>query len=503
MHAHGDTRGLRWISTQRLCSLLAFLMLVLGGTLFIQFVSERHNLYVAIAILLFVPALLLALPFAVRQVGRKLWALRKQLAWWHAVWLLVFCSALVYRTRESGAVTEEPVDAWAFFRITLVTTTAFILMARLALRLTPWVNSLFRGLVGALGVFALVSVSSTLWSIYPALTLYKSLEYLVDVALIAAILVSVRSPNAFKSLFDWTWTLYGFLVASVWLGALVWPGQALIRSVGLIGVQLYGVVPNIHANTVGECGAILAIVAFSRLLARSRGVRELAWNMLVLSASLATLVMSQTRSAIAGFMLGVLVVMVASKRCGVAAALVMSVILLLVTTDAASLFVAYSQRGQSPELLQSLSGRLPWWKLSWEKFLDQPLTGYGAYAGGRFAVLAELGQSEAASVHNSYLEIVLGTGILGLGPVLVALFGTWLILIRRLRTYSLSSFDRPFIVEALGVLTVVTVRSFFTSGLVWNHSIVFLLIVGYAELLRRRPMDGGTSAQYSVSPAGG
>jgi len=41
-------------------------------------------------------------------------------------------------------------------------------------------------------------------------------------------------------------------------------------------------------------------------------------------------------------------------------------------------------------------------------------------------------------------------------------------------------------VEAVGILGIVTARSFFTDLLVWHAPLAFLLVLGYAELLRRQ-----------------
>src|SRR5207245_1826944 len=85
----------------------------------------------------------------------------------------------------------------------------------------------------------------------------------------------------------------------------------------------------------------------------------------------------------------------------------------------------YMLRGQSTELVHSLSGRLDWWESAWSKILERPWLGYGAYAGGRFVVLAQFGDMETSSIHNSYVEAVLGSGILGVLPLLAALAGAW------------------------------------------------------------------------------
>jgi hypothetical protein len=75
---------------------------------------------------------------------------------------------------------------------------------------------------------------------------------------------------------------------------------------------------------------------------------------------------------------------------------------------------------------------------------------------------------------------------MGLIPVLVALLGTWWLLIRSVRSRSLELSEWQLAVEALGVLSVVSVRSFITTHLIWHPSLQFLVVLGYAELLRRQ-----------------
>ena len=86
-------------------------------------------------------------------------------------------------------------------------------------------------LVGLVAGYALLSLTSTIWSSYRFWTLYKSTEYLVDIALLAAIVATLRTPNQFKSLFDVTWLLLSALIGTVWLGMLIWPADALIPGI--------------------------------------------------------------------------------------------------------------------------------------------------------------------------------------------------------------------------------------------------------------------------------
>jgi O-antigen ligase len=457
-------------------------MLALGSVL--TFIVQRLGVLAGFLSLLLIPLFVFILPMALRQAVGLISALRARLAWWHGLWLLIFLSGLVFRVRTSEAIKEAPVDTFAAYRIALVGIVVFVLGVRLVLRQTAWVGPLFRGLPGVLSAYALVCVASTAWSAYPAWTLYRSLEYWVDVALIAAILTSVASAEIYKTLFDWTWGAYILLLFCVWAGVLVWPTEALQPSPGVIGIQISGVIPTLASNSVGETGAVLAIVALARLLPSSGSARDRTLYSLLFLAGLVTLVLSQTRSAIAGFLLGVALLLLFTRR----AALLVSAILAglaVLASSTGGLLWEYFLRGQNPEQFASLTGRVNWWEFGWHEFSKNPLTGLGAYT-ARFEVLAKIGESETSTIHNTYVEVIVGTSFCGLVPVLVVLFATWWILVRCLRNYPRNSRDRGMALEAVAVLAVVSVRSLFSTQLIWHPSLIFLLSVGYAEFLRRQ-----------------
>ncbi len=427
----------------------------------------------------------LVLLAAFRQADRSIATLIRSFTWWQGLWLFLFLSGLVFRRREVQAIRETPVDFWAAYRIVLVSATAFVLLVRLALRQTDWIRSLLRGLVGALAIYALVSVASTFWSVYPAWTLYRSVEYLVGVALLGAILAAVPSTDRYKRLFDWTWVLLGGLLMTVWAGAMAWPEEAWIRGGELLQVRIAGVLPALDQNSVGEYAAFLAIVALTRLQFLTRG-RGQAFYWLLLIFGLVTLVLSQTRVAIVGFLLGALLVLFLSKRRGVIVFLVLMAILLFSLSNSAEVLRTLWQRGDSPAGLATLSGRLPVWELAWKKFSERPVTGYGAYAGGRFVVGPLVGTGWTSTL-NTYVEILLGTSIWALIPLLAALAGAWYVLVQAVRSTSpLQPSERQLSIEALGVLAILTARSFFSDPLIWHPALVFLLVVGYAEFLRRQ-----------------
>lgn len=422
---------------------------------------------------------------AVGQGTRNITALLKSVAWWQWLWLLLFMSQLVLRQRTTQEIQDTAVDAWAAYRIVLVATTALVLVIRLALRRPAWLGSLFRGLVGALTVYVAISVASTLWSGHPLWTLYKSVEYLVDVVLLAATLATVRSAEAYRTFFNWTWALFGLLVAASWFGVLAWPTLALLPTGGLVPIRLYGVMPLIDCDALGEYAAMLAVIAFSRLLIERGGRPQRAWYFLVCAVGLVTLVLSQTRSALAGFLLAVLLVLISSKRKAITAFVAWAGATVLYVGSVTGHLWEVLSRGESEKTFAGASGRVEMWQYTWHEVLKSPIWGAGAYS-TRFGPLAQLRLPQLTNSLNTYADVLYGVGIVGLIPVLVAFWGTWWFLIRSLRNPSLASPERRMAVEAVGVLSVVSVRSFFTTHLIWHDSLQFLVVLGYAEFLRRQ-----------------
>ena len=460
--------------------------LILAQALAVRFALDQFPVSAAFAALALTSAFLLAAPEAFRKITSSVKALGKRLTWWHGLWLLLLLSDLVFRVRDTASIEEDPVDFWAMYRMGLIACAGFVLLARVAMGRSEWIRSLSMGIVRALTVYCAISLISTLWSIYPSWTFYKSVEYFVDVAVLAAILTQVKSIEGFKSLFDWTWMLMSCLMGTVWMGILLWPDLAFSHDPGMVGTQIVGVMPQISANGVGELSAVLSMVSLSRILVRGGSRAGRGFYMMMFAASAATMLMAQTRSALMAFVFGVAVLLFFSKRVGVTTFLVVLVAMLVLQTSAADFMWKYFLRGQDQERFENLSGRTSWWAFGWKKYLERPLTGYGGYAGGRFATLAEIDSGTTSSLHNTYFEVLLGTGPLGVIPVVVALIGTWWLLLKALARSVGMALEKQLILEALAVLALVTLRSVFTSHLIWHPSLSFLLVFGFAEFLRRK-----------------
>ena len=413
-----------------------------------------------------------------------------RLRWWHWLWFLVFVSGLTFRERDIDTIQDAPVDFWAGWRICLMALVAVVLLGRLASRESDWVPGLLRGLLAGVFLYGLTSLISTLWSVYPMWTLYRSLEYLVDVALLAAIVGTARTVDEIKSLFDWTWLFSALLLVTVWLGVVLRP-EAVSTGVGLIGIQIQGVLPQIASNGVGDLGSILLIVAATRLLFRNHH-RSVYW--LVCLAALPTLVLAQSRSPATGAVLGLLAVFVLARRFGLLALVGLAAAALMLLTNAEAVVQRAFLRGQDAQLFNSLSGRVDYWTFALPLLREHPLLGLGGYAAGRFAVLGPFGDPGNSSIHNAWLEILLGVGVIGLLPFLATFLGIWPNLLQP-DTGSTPSLATELRIETVGIFVLLCFRSIFTVEFMWHPPLAFFLVLGYAELLRRGRLEGTCAAQ--------
>jgi O-antigen ligase len=205
--------------------------------------------------------------------------------------------------------------------------------------------------------------------------------------------------------------------------------------------------------------------------------------MLVLA--LGVLIFSQTRSAILGVVLATVVIFGVGKRFGLfmfAAAACLLVFLSAELLDSVQVFFA---RGQDTQMISSLSGRTVWWSAVLQKVAERPVIGFGAFSGGRFVALVGF-SPQTSSVHNDFLEILAGSGAVGLMIAASLFCRTIWRAVKNALTVSAQSPEGQLAIEAAAVLAVLAVRSMFTTTVFWHPPLSFLLVLGYTTLLARQ-----------------
>jgi hypothetical protein len=500
------------LSSRGLRLLFGFVALGVSLSLITAYVSahfESLGVPGALCLLVLLPPMGVLALVGLRQGARYFSEFWATWTFGHGLIFLLYISTFVFRVRDVNAAKGEPLDAWSLLRLGPEAIVAGFLIIRLISRRSDWMKSLFQGIIGALATYGLVCTLSSVWSVYHTWTLYKSIEFLLDLSVMAAILASVRNVKQLRSILNWIWALYAVELLWVWTCAALWPSLSFDEG------RLSGFWPVAASNSIGASASVICIIALARFLNRQAQRAERAWYALLFVFCFVSLLASQTRNAMAGLAFGAVLVLICEKRfriglVAMAAVMARLIYVCISVTSWPSLsqlpavlfgprMAEFLARTQTESQIEGLSSRVDWWSFAWQQFMHHPFTGLGAYAAGKFAVLGKLGVGTASQMHSDWMEVLAGTSLWGLIPFLVALVWCWVVLVRSWRDRSLPADERLLLTEVIAVLGVITLRSFFNVELSWHAPLLYFGVIGYAEFLRRKRKEQAFARAGSLS----
>ncbi len=372
--------------------------------------------------------------------------------------LLMAVSTLVFRGRSADELAYSPLDPAAQFRVLCVALA--MILAALALISRPLaVPSNGRATSLPIRVFFLYVVVVFLGapqSFSLALTGYRGIELLAGVMVIVGARHLVGDEAADRLGAVLYWFTVGLLL-SVWIGYLVAPDQAIVylsNQESPIPFQIRGLFPSYSANGVGTLGVLLTFWSLGRLrrIASPRRSQQVL-GYAVAALGLFSLVLAQYRTGYGAFIVGLLVYLLLGRRWLLATGVLL--VLVAVIAKSPSTFLEQAEpfllRGQTTEQASTLSSRIDFWTAAVPVWEESPLIGKGLLTGTRFEVLAPLGYTYTSGIHSTWVEALVGTGVIGL----VLLFSSFLIAYKRAYLRALRSTD---LVPVL-LLTVLGVRS--------------------------------------------
>jgi O-Antigen ligase len=372
--------------------------------------------------------------------------------------LLLLASSLVWRVRTTDDIAADPLDAAGQIRVGcvglagLLALTALVWPSRAETRAgrSPLPFRLY-------GAYVLVVFAGAPLSVQPLLTAYRG----VELATAVLVLLAARQSVGLEAIGRIGTTLYWFLVAmvgSVWAGVLLFPTlavQPLLNEAAPVHWNIVGVYPSVASNGVGTLGVTLTIWS----LARARpggGGRALrpALAYALAAVGVVTLLASQYRTGYGALAVGVAVLLALRNRRMLLVAILLgtAIWLAFLGPQLVEQAAPFLLRGQTTEEARGLTSRVEWWEASIPVWQKSPLIGRGLLTGTRFEVLARLGLRDTGGIHSTWVEVLVGTGLIGLGLLLAAAA----VSVRRALTLALSPGGA---VLPLLLLTVMLVRS--------------------------------------------
>ena len=265
------------------------------------------------------------------------------------------------------------------------------------------------------------AVFSTLWSASAVATLGKAVEISTACLIVLKTMSGPDPLFRLKRLFNWYLLISGTLVAIATIGHVVAP-DVFSSGVHRITGPLLG------SNSVSKGAALLSIVFLARALERQHPDAKKTGLFILYLVTGGIAVYALGRTAIVIFAVGS--AMLLTRRKFLVSSLLLFPAAFLTYGIFEQVIFSYLSRGQSLEDLYALSGREVLWEWGWDAFFENPFAGFGFGVGSRVVLtkFAVRNYSDTiSSLHNGLVEIVLGTGLIGLSLVGSSfLYGLWL-----------------------------------------------------------------------------
>ncbi len=245
-----------------------------------------------------------------------------------------------------------------------------------------------------------VCVLSAVWSILPEYSLYRGVEAMVMI--LAAFVALAYAPDFRKA-----------------------ERMALIISWLVIAMSIYVnfktkefglTVRFFHTNSYTATAAMVFMYCFGEYFIAGRDRRRLLFRNGLAAAGVVAL--GTSGGTLLATMASILFLAILYRNTllvtlGLGLGVVILAIAVFGEIDVTVLFPYLFPDKRESEVMD-LGGRLRMWAAFWEYFLDSPVTGHG------FGVIStERGRLFASDPHNSIIAVIVGTGTLGLLPVLV------------------------------------------------------------------------------------
>lgn len=383
--------------------------------------------------------------------------------WWESVKrnpfvaLLIFLSvAAVFLGTPRGAkmLVGDPVDSVRTLRIIVLTVMG---AAAIFGNLFNSNRSHSSGSLGWMVLYALLAMFSAVYSKIPLLSLYKGFEVAAFVVLGLYIGTILHTWRDIEDIVNIMLFAMWYLVVSALIGAIVWPSEAwpTMLMQDSMAFALNGVFPSILSSTLAPMAGILASCCLCWLFHPTKTAGKMGLRVVFLAA-LVCMVFAHSRTAILAFVLAAFFIFMCFRRTGLA---IITISLGLIGYLTGNL-VSYMMRGNPAGVFTSLSGRTLFWPLVIEKVVQSPLFGHGFYASQRFM----FGSGAISSVDNTYLEVLLGLGVIGVMVLILAVLGVGRNLWRSRPTFSGKEITDPyFIWTELAVIFLFLLMKSFTG----------------------------------------
>ncbi|MBV6467364.1 MAG: hypothetical protein DCC43_15010 [Candidatus Brocadia sp.] len=335
------------------------------------------------------------------------------------VFILLFVSLFLSGGEASG-LSVDTLDNSRFLKIGLLIGLAGISWCEIVLR---GVHLKENGLgLAVMLLFSIVAMISSIYSSNKLLSFWKGFEVFASILVFLFFSSYIQKLEDIENFLNILWLILFFLVITALVGGVLDPHHAFVKQkygVGAQAFEYWGIFPRLNPNSLAQLGTIVGGVGL--VTARySKRHKDAVCALAIASFGLIALILSHSRTSLFSFLIVTIFIFFCGRRKISSFILFVFSLVIITTFGGGKLITEYVMRGQSSELFFSMSGRTYFWDYVWHAIKVSPIFGHGYYAGHRQLNLGRI-QLECSSVDNTYLEVLVDLGVVGLTILLTAL----------------------------------------------------------------------------------
>jgi len=421
-------------------------------------------------------------------------------------WGLMFLATGLWVTRTGAVTGVGSLDPSAVIQISFVTLASCILLF-LVIK-GEKLQSYGRIQVFSFFMYGMFAVLTIGISAAPALTAYKSGLLLAD-SLLVVVAISVLQRNGERTtMLELTYAMSILFIIFIAAGGIMYTDLASRKIGGIIGYNLNSIFPILNANDVGYFAAISVALGIRRAWEPGAFRPRLFWMTLAI-IGFVVLFFAQARTSIVGLAVVLIVYAFSIKRMRIAAILMVLAISVLgafyilnnKNVGFEEISLDYLKRGQSDEMVTSMSGRAGLWSQGFDMLADSPLIGHGYEAGVKYGG-RRYGIAEGLHMHNAHMQVLVNSGILGYLSWIIFLASVAVIIIKRVsHNFPADTSIARYEVEMFAILMLTLMRTMTGSVLVFHHCSL-LLLLGMLVYMKVQPLtrrDQSSNAIKSIA----
>lgn len=317
-------------------------------------------------------------------------------------------------------------------------------------------------------VYSVFGMASAFYAPDYKITLWKSFEVFVFV------LMGIYSARFIVTIKDIAWVndiisiIMLYLVFSVVFSVIISPSEAIPKmsvARGDMAFAAYGVFPSINANSVSQFGAFLTTLCLSTSLTKKK------FDLITLGligVGLAAIILGHSRTSIFSGAIAIGVILLIGKYYILLTSLTF-IGVIGAFFGLGDLTKEFIYRGQSEKVFTSMSGRTSFWEGAWDVYMKSPVVGHGFYS-QRYIM-------GVSSVDNTYLQILITMGIVGLIIVLIPILKLTFQLFFTRPKKSTDSDSKVVWLQLASLYVIIIIRSLTGPTFQDFHSNLFLMLM--------------------------